>query len=89
MAPQSRRRKKNIQRRQTVAAKKVIDKSNEVKQSTSKTKFNKNKRQNLAKEAPMRNTSHLKLGSININGMGLESAWVTTELVKEREFDVS
>ena len=60
-----------------------------------KQKFRKTQRQNLQKSAPSRKpeavpqSTHLKFGSFNVNGLDLEANWAVEELLNKRKFDVS
>ena len=55
----------------------------------------KTQRQNLQKSAPSRKpeavpqSTHLKFGSFNVNGLDLEANWAVEELLNKRKFDVS
>ena len=60
-----------------------------------KQKFKRRLRQKLQAKAPMTfasstgQTSSLKFGSLNVNGLDLEATWAVHQLLDKRGFDVS
>ena len=84
------RRKEKTKKRTS----KIIDRLTYVPQKH-KQKFRKQLRKSLQTRdaptihAPSRPSTSIKFGSININGLDLESSWAVEQLISKRGFDVS
>ena len=46
-------------------------------------------RRSIQFDTPLAQPNKLKFGAMNVNGLDLQVAWVLTDLLKERSFDVS
>ena len=63
---------------------------NKDKQKTRMALRNKLKQQGKPEDSQgLESVTSLHIGSINVNGIDLEAAWAVSELLREREFDVS
>ena len=73
--------------------KKIIDRINydpgKHKQKKTRELREKLQRQNIpASPSPADTPTKIKFGSINVNGLDVETTWAVHKLIKERDFDV-
>ena len=86
------RHSRHVQNRAKVQTNRILDRitynPKKHKQKVTRSLRQKLQKKRIPDPEPISQTTTLKIGSFNINGLDLETSWAVGELVKKHDFDV-